>query len=252
MTNAGFTVVEGSQLLRVLGELGLQQSSLFDDATSKAVGKQLGALVHPPGRAVKLKPETNLSLRLVDVESGKIVLASSIKPASYDHAISISKALSGPIGVKKNLPGGDVGGDGAMPKSKEIESNAKSDAAEFLRKYNGAPKGYDATVALRILQVQRKADDDGKGDIWSNNVISYECFGSNKWKETGKTFTHWFTEIDRTPNYVELARAVENLRGRYVVLRIYEDRVGIKQAPDPTFSEAYRGSWTKRGDKASD
>jgi len=250
MTNAGFTVIERSQLLRVLGELALQQSALFDEATSKAVGKQLGASFVLLGRAVKLKTETSLSLRLVNVETGAIVLASSLKPSSYDHAIAISRVLSGSLGVVGNLPGGDVGGDGPKP-AKETESIAKADAADFLRQWNGDADGYNASVTRRIQQVRRKPDSDCKGDVWSSRFGAFECFGTNQWKETGKNFSNWFTEINRTPHYVELARGVGTSPTRYVIVRLYEDRAWIKQTNEPTFSEVYRGSWTKRGEQAS-
>ncbi|OAI53001.1 hypothetical protein AYO47_05780 [Planctomyces sp. SCGC AG-212-M04] len=251
MTGAGFTVVERSQLLRVFGELGLQQSALFDETTSKVLGKQVGASFILIGRALRLKTETSLSLRLVDVESGKIVLASSIKPSSYDHAMSISKALSSPLGVKNNLPGGDVGGDGGTTKSKEIEAAAKSDAAEFLRKSGGDPNGNNANIARSLFAARRKGDSDGKGDIWSNNVVSFENLGSNQWKETGRNFTNYFTETARTANYVELVRGDGSRKNPYVLVRIYEDRVWIKQPNEPTFSEVYRGSWAQRGEKSN-
>ncbi len=85
LTGYGMPIVERSQLFKVMGELGLQQSALFEVKDSQVLGKQLGAAYVVVGRVVPNgRIGASLTLRVVDVASGKIAIASTISLTSFD------------------------------------------------------------------------------------------------------------------------------------------------------------------------
>lgn len=78
LAHTDVTVIERAKIEQVLGELKLQRSGVVNQATVKDIGKILGADAVVVGTLTEL-PERRLelNLRLVSVESGQIVRASS-------------------------------------------------------------------------------------------------------------------------------------------------------------------------------
>ena len=74
LTNKEIPVVERALLDKVLGEQFLQHSFLFDEKTAQRLGKQLGATAILTGRIVG---RGEAHVRLIDVKSGRILLAAS-------------------------------------------------------------------------------------------------------------------------------------------------------------------------------
>lgn len=70
-----YRVVERTRLLRVLEELRLGSSSLVDDSTRLRVGKLIGAKLMVFGGYQIIGDQMRIDLRMVDVESGRVVKA---------------------------------------------------------------------------------------------------------------------------------------------------------------------------------
>jgi len=70
-----YSVVERMRLLRVLEELRLGSSSLVDDSTRLRVGKLIGAQRMVFGGYLIIGDQMRIDLRMVDVESGRVVKA---------------------------------------------------------------------------------------------------------------------------------------------------------------------------------
>lgn len=70
-----YTVVERTRLVRVLEELRLGSSTLADEETRLRVGRLAGARFMVFGGYMVIAGKMRLDLRLVDVESGKVLKA---------------------------------------------------------------------------------------------------------------------------------------------------------------------------------
>jgi curli biogenesis system outer membrane secretion channel CsgG len=85
MGNRGnYTVVERTRLVRVLEELRIGSSSLADEETRLRVGKLVGARFMVFGGYQIIGKKMRLDLRLVEVESGKVLKAVQKTTASSD------------------------------------------------------------------------------------------------------------------------------------------------------------------------
>ena len=74
----GVTVVEREKLEAVLAELRLQASTLVEPATAQRVGKLVGARYAATGAVTAVDPALRLDVRLIEIESGKVVFADKI------------------------------------------------------------------------------------------------------------------------------------------------------------------------------
>jgi len=77
LVNRGVSVVERRLLNKVLSELGMQQSGLFDAEKAQKVGKQLGAYAIVMGTIAPRGNIAEAQLRVVRVETGEILAAAS-------------------------------------------------------------------------------------------------------------------------------------------------------------------------------
>jgi hypothetical protein len=110
MLTAGFTqhlidgsraqVVERSMLETLLGELKLGTSDLADRNTALRLGRILAARLMLTGKIVHRGPESQIALRLIETETGRIsAAASETFPAAADVGVWVDR-LS-PIVVEK-------------------------------------------------------------------------------------------------------------------------------------------------------
>ncbi|BBO70890.1 hypothetical protein DSCA_48200 [Desulfosarcina alkanivorans] len=72
----GYALVEREQLLAILQELNLGSGSLAEDATGLRVGRMLGARMMLFGAYQVVASQVRVDLRLVEVETGRLVRAS--------------------------------------------------------------------------------------------------------------------------------------------------------------------------------
>lgn len=90
----GLTVVERSRLQDVVGELELQKSSLFDAATAQKIGKLVGARYAVTGAIAAVAPKIRLDVRLIEVATGKVVVADKVVGVADDF-FALQERLSG-------------------------------------------------------------------------------------------------------------------------------------------------------------
>lgn len=72
-------VVEREKLESLLGELKLQRSKFFDAATARKVGQLVGARYAVTGAFSAFDPELRLDVRLLEVETSKVVGSASVR-----------------------------------------------------------------------------------------------------------------------------------------------------------------------------
>lgn len=72
-------VVEREKLESLVGELQLQRSKYFDARTAQKVGKMVGARYAVTGAFTAWEPELRLDVRLLEVESAKVVVGHSVR-----------------------------------------------------------------------------------------------------------------------------------------------------------------------------
>ncbi len=72
------TVVEREKLQRVIDELDLQKTRLFDPKTTLKVGRFIGATHAVTGSFHSFVPQLRVDVRLVEISSGKVVLSQSV------------------------------------------------------------------------------------------------------------------------------------------------------------------------------
>ena len=133
LTGYGMPIVERSQLFKVMGELGLQQSALFEVKDSQALGKQLGAAYVVVGRVVPNgRIGASLTLRVVDVASGKIAHASTISLTSFDFSDA-----GDPSDVLMGTPG-STSGSVVSPSPNNQIGGTKKNAVKLIKKIGDA------------------------------------------------------------------------------------------------------------------
>ena len=84
-----YTVVERARLLRVLEELRLGSSSLVDEQTRMRLGKLVGARLMVFGGYQVIGGQMRVDLRLVEVETGKVVKAVQKTATTTDMTVRI-------------------------------------------------------------------------------------------------------------------------------------------------------------------
>ena len=95
--NSRVQVVERALLDRLLGELKLGTSELVDRSTALSLGRMLAARVIVSGQIVYAGPQTQVSMRLIETETGRITGAVN---ESFETAVpvsTLSEKLSGKL-----------------------------------------------------------------------------------------------------------------------------------------------------------
>lgn len=165
------TVVERSLLPSVLTELAIQQSSLFESKTAQKVGKQLGATVVLTGRIVNAATRSEAHVRLINVESGEIVLAGSTKLATRTVAkTNPSIKNPGPAAANKSF---NTRNGSPPPNDRIISEDERKQGVYLARTYFGdvdykvavkpaAPKVklFDTWISFKVFTEPR--DSTGK------------------------------------------------------------------------------------------
>jgi fibronectin type 3 domain-containing protein/TolB-like protein len=77
-----FEVLERKQLRQVIDELNFDQSGIVDAETTKKIGKLVGIDVALAGGVALLAQGIEMDLRLLDVETGKVITADALKASS--------------------------------------------------------------------------------------------------------------------------------------------------------------------------
>ncbi|HUE70865.1 MAG TPA: FlgO family outer membrane protein [Pirellulaceae bacterium] len=72
-------VVERTLLVKALTELAIQQTAVFDSASAKAIGRQVGAGAILTGSIAPSGNQSSINVRLIEVETGKIRFSMTTK-----------------------------------------------------------------------------------------------------------------------------------------------------------------------------
>lgn len=107
LVGGNVNVVERSLLTKVMHELAIQQTQLFDIAKSQDVGKQVGAYAILSGVIITENQQATAQLRLVEVATGKILYAGRhLMDGSSDPVIGglpVKPSVKGPNGHRYAL-----------------------------------------------------------------------------------------------------------------------------------------------------
>lgn len=150
------SVVERSVLGKVLAELAAQNTILFDPKSAQRLGKLTGASMVLAGKIIPEKAEAHL--RLIDVQSGEILLAVSA-PVKLTAPVAAATAS---IGTSPGTQGSSSGGD-VLQSTGELEQLGKSIS---LPKYLTSASPLQRTSAGGVrFTGQKKTDEYGAGII---------------------------------------------------------------------------------------
>ena len=139
----GITIVERSRLEDILKEIQLNKSKYFDEATAQKLGKGLGAKSILTGAYLLLNDNLRIDARIVDVQSGKIIMAESVNCnkddffSGYKQLVElITKQLKLSFSSTASLaPKNNVGLNAVVQYSKAIDlfdKGLNTDASELL------------------------------------------------------------------------------------------------------------------------
>ena len=144
-------VVERSALDMVLSELLVQNTVLFDEKSAQKLGKLTGASMVLTGKIIQEKNSGKAHLRLIDVESGEIMLAVSapVKLSARSPSLSSSSSGTGNSSNSRGTPdapqsSGDLEGLGksrSLPKFLTTSSALKRTTEGGVRLQGDASRG---------------------------------------------------------------------------------------------------------------
>jgi|GEM_PF-1617181 len=152
-------VVERSALDLVLAELLVQNTILFDEESAQKLGKLTGASMVLTGKIISEKNNGKAHLRLIDVESGEIMLAVSAPVKLSARSSSLSSAPSGAVKSSNS-----AGTTDAPRSSGELEGLGKSRSLpKFLTTSSALKRTSEGGVRLQ--------GDDSRGESGRGGVI---------------------------------------------------------------------------------
>ncbi len=128
--NAGqFDVVERRQLMRVLQEQELSDSSLFDAQSISKIGKILGIEAIITGSIADLGTDVKINARVISVETAKVFGAASAKIPKNDTVLGLMRQNAG----LANQAGVTPTTGGARPSPRPMQRTGVSFQNRFLR-----------------------------------------------------------------------------------------------------------------------
>jgi TolB-like protein len=145
-------VVEREKLESLVGELKLQKSKFFDAATARKVGQMVGARYAVTGAFAAFDPELRLDVRLLEVETSKVVASQSVRGAKdklFDLEAELVQKFLG--GLKATLPAS--GGE------KVVGAADFKAAVSFSESLDAADQGDLKAASTKMANVVRDAPD---------------------------------------------------------------------------------------------
>lgn len=146
------SVVERSQIQKLLGEMALGQSGIIDPATAAQVGKMAGANMVVIGSYVDLGKKLRIDAKVVNVESGSIVPGAT-KSATATTLEDIDVAVDG---LARDLLGkltGDVSIQGDPDRKGRFELTT-TDFGAYNVVVDGMPLQFAEGTAKAVLEVE--------------------------------------------------------------------------------------------------
>ena len=204
------SVVERSQIQKLLGEMALGQSGIIDPATAAQVGKMAGANMVVIGSYVDLGKKLRIDAKVVNVESGSIVPGAT-KSATATTLEDIDVAVDG---LARDLLGkltGDVSIQGDPNKKGRFELTT-TDFGLYNVVIDGTPLQFAEGTAKAVLDV-----DNGKHLV---QVV----------KGAFKPEVIWEGSIQVPGGYVVRARYAG---GKIAVYETSPMAAAVKKGPEP-------------------
>jgi TolB-like protein len=163
-------VVEREKLEKLLDELKLQRSRYFDPKTAQTLGHGIGAEYAVTGAIAAFDPETRIDVRMIDVASGKVVVAASVtgkKDQLFELEAQLVKKFVDALHVKMAPPreGGRKADLGAILKySQGVDAADRGDLPQASKQLaevvQAAPEF--ALAQDRYVEVLRRLREAGK------------------------------------------------------------------------------------------
>jgi TolB-like protein len=145
-------VVEREKLESLVGELKLQKSKFFDAATARKVGQLVGARYAVTGAFAAFEPEVRLDVRLLEVETSKVVSSQSVRGAKdkfFDLEAELVQKFLG--GLKATLP--------ARGGEKPVGAADFKAAVVFSESLDASDQGDIKAASTKMASVVRDAPD---------------------------------------------------------------------------------------------
>ncbi|MBI4930226.1 MAG: hypothetical protein HY841_05650 [Bacteroidetes bacterium] len=151
----GVTIVERSRLEDILKEIELNKSKYFDEATAQKLGKGLGAKSILTGAYIFLNDVLRIDARMVDVQSGKIIMAESVN-CNKDDFFTGYKQLVELITkqMKLSLPATSS----LAPKNNNVGLNA---VVQYSKALDFADKGLNDDASTLLASTVKQFPDFG-------------------------------------------------------------------------------------------
>ncbi len=157
-----FNVIERKKMNELLKEQGIQVSGILSDSSIVQAGKLLGVKQMVTGTAGKIGELYTISIRLVDVESGRIVKTQSVDNNQGIEALltnSVKSAARGLAGLEENTVNTVKGQEvNSLKKGETTENNSLNRntvgerRAEIREKLKDAPSEIkEAALQLKVV-----------------------------------------------------------------------------------------------------
>lgn len=150
----GVTIVERSRLEDLLKEIELNKTKYFDDKTAQKLGKGLGAKSILTGAFLLLNENLRIDARMVDVQTGKILMAESVN-CNKDDFFSGYKQLVELITKQMKLGSGSAS---LAPKTNNVGLNA---VVQYSKAIDFADKGLNTDASELLASTVKQFPDFG-------------------------------------------------------------------------------------------
>ncbi len=151
----GVTIVERSRLEDILKEIELNKNKYFDDKTAQKLGKGLGAKSILTGAFMLLSDNLRIDARMVDVQTGKILMAESVN-CNKDDFFSGYKQLVELI--TKQLKLSSSTSSSLAPKGNKVGLNA---VVQYSKAIDFADKGLNTDATELLASTVKQFPDFG-------------------------------------------------------------------------------------------
>lgn len=169
----GITIVERSRLEDLLKEIELNKSKYFDDKTVQKLGKGLGAKSILTGSFILINEDLRIDARLVDVQSGKIVMAENVNCNKEDFFSGYKLLVEL---ISKQLKLSFSNSASLAPKEKKVGLNT---VIQYSKAIDYADKGLSSDASDLLASTVKQFPDFG--------------FARNKLEQ----IKEWMKEMDR-------------------------------------------------------
>lgn len=166
-------LVERSQIDKAIKELGFGQTAFADSSKAAQIGRMTGAGEVVTGSLVKAGSKMEINVRMLDVETGKVLVSESYLFQSEDDILPVVNYLSLLIPKKLNLYVSDTELEMARGQLKGVSVKDTEDNSWIYWAIGGGVLIVGAIVTGVVLSVRANAKANEKPDI----IVGYPNTG---------------------------------------------------------------------------